>query len=187
MSDCFHDLNNQNAYAELDQTLRRLAHAPVPEGLEERVKARLVSSPRQGKLLAWPVRAWTASVKSDWLRTAAAAAIVAVVAGGGWGVAWHIARQQAGNGAEKGIVAHVQALGTGSSTQVGGISSAGAMRVPLSLNGPTVNHAVKNAVKKHPGKSAKMAAAAGQGGQATATGNSDQVKSAQVATPAAAK
>jgi len=157
MSDGWSNAKSQNPDAVLDATLRLVAQAPVPEGLEERVKARLVSAPGKGRLLTWPAR-----VQTYWLRTAAAAAIVAVVAGGGWGVYSHVVRPLENNI----IAAPIRALWTGPAVPGGGFSSAEAMRVPLSLNGPTVNHAIRNAGKKHPGKLTKNA-------QATATVKTD--------------
>jgi hypothetical protein len=52
MSDEWNNAKVQPATASLDAALRRMAHAPIPEGLEERVKARLASAPRNAKLLA---------------------------------------------------------------------------------------------------------------------------------------
>jgi hypothetical protein len=152
MSDGFTHPKIQDAFAELDQTLRLVAHAPIPEGLEARVKARLVSAPRKARLLAWPAR-----IRSDWMRTAAAAAIVAVVAGGGWGVYSHVLQPLVNND----MAVPIRALWTGPTMPGGGMSSEGAMRVPLTVNGPTVNHARKNAGKKHPSKlKSKIQAAA---------------------------
>jgi hypothetical protein len=143
MSDEWNNAKVQPATASLDAALRRMAHAPIPEGLEERVKARLASAPRNAKLLAWPLQ-----FNSDWLRTAAAAAIVVVVAGGGWGVYSRVVRPVENYA----IAAPIRALWTGPALPGGGpgggMSSAGAMRVPLTLNGTTVNHSGK----KHPSR-----------------------------------
>ena len=54
------------------------------------------------------------------------------------------------------------------------------MRVPLTVNGPLLNHAVKNAGKKHPGKPTKKTPAlAAQGGQTAATDRLDQTAAAK--------
>src|SRR5580700_10861057 len=66
-----------------EETLRLIANLPAPDGLEDRVRAVLNVMPRRSRVLAWP-RAFRA--ESGWMRGAAAAAIVFVVAGGGWGV-----------------------------------------------------------------------------------------------------
>jgi len=106
-----------------EETLRMIASLPAPAGLEDRVKAAMRSAPRRGVLIAWPLAAG-----ESWLRAAAAAAIVLTVAGGGWGVYSHIqvapvpsalAEPQSPNGA-------------------GHFSTAGAMRVPQTVEGPAV-------------------------------------------------
>jgi hypothetical protein len=110
-----------------EETLRLLAKLPAPDGLEDRVKAGLRSAPRRGMVIAWPLSSagW---VHSMGMRAAAAAAIVLAVAGGGWGVYSHIqvapvpsalVEPQLPNGA-------------------GRFSTAGAVRVPQTVEGPTV-------------------------------------------------
>ena len=74
-----------------DETLRIIAGLPAPAGLEERVHAVLRAAPRRGRVLAWPE---ALRPQSSWMRTAAAAAIVFVVAGGGWGVYMHVEQNQ---------------------------------------------------------------------------------------------
>lgn len=117
----------------LDETLRLVAHAPLPDGLADRVQARLdarsASTARRGRVLAWPV-APVSKTGSNWMRTAAAAAIVFVVAGGGWGVYSRIQPWPAAKGAVP--IPHVAAPG--------GFSNAGAMRTPQTLNGPVLTH-----------------------------------------------
>jgi len=135
--------------ASLDETLRLIAHAPVPEGLAERVQAGLDASlaagPRRGRVLAWPK---ALKPGSNWMRAAAAAAIVFVVAGGGWGVYSHVQPRPAARS--------VVPLPHGSAP--GGFSNAGAMRTPQTLNGPVLTHtgaqpqanpAVKSPAQKH--------------------------------------
>jgi hypothetical protein len=136
----------QDAYAndtgntanDVEATLRLIAGLPAPEGLEDRVNASLRtaqrSAPRKGRILAWPA---VSGPGRDWMRSAAAAAIVFVVAGGGWGIYTHV--QPA-----KGIAAPPRVA------PPAGFSSAGAMRTPNTLNGPEVKQPVT--VKPQPAK-----------------------------------
>ena len=79
-----HDpMTSESASSPAEETLRLIASLPAPEGLEERVQSALDAAPRRGRVLAWP---GTLRPESGWMRSAAAAAIVFVVAGGGWGV-----------------------------------------------------------------------------------------------------
>ena len=118
-----------------EETLRLIARLPAPEGLAERVQAGLhaaslsASSPVRARILDWPValqldHAW---MRSAWMRAAAAAAIVFVVAGGGWGIYSRVAPVPQTRGI---ALPHV--------ATPGGFSGAGAMRTPQTLNGPTV-------------------------------------------------
>ncbi len=109
-----------------EETLRLIASLPAPEDLEERVHEALRRAPHTGRVLAWPVALRPASA---WMRAAAAASIVFVVAGGGWGVYSHVER---GQSAKMIVLPHVPVSG--------GFSSAGAMRTPQTLNGPVVAH-----------------------------------------------
>lgn len=143
---------------EVDATLRLLASLPTPSGLEDRVKTALRAAPRTSKVLPWP---GTPAPSQGWLRIAAAAAIVFVVAGGGWGVYTHVQPAQATQAV---AVPHVAAPG--------GFSSAGAMRTPQTLNGPVLKHP-GTATQKHvtkPVSPDKKAAADGSG-----TGNRKHV------------
>jgi hypothetical protein len=109
---------------DVDATLRLIANLPAPEGIEDRVHARLRSAPRSARILEWPSALRT---DSAWIRSAAAAAIAFVVVGGGWGV---YSRVQPNN-----VIAmppHVAAPG--------GFSNAGAMRTPQTVNGPVLEH-----------------------------------------------
>jgi hypothetical protein len=106
-----------------EATLRLIARLPAPEGLEDRVHARLAADLRKGRILAWPT---TLKADSGWMRTAAAAAIVFVVAGGGWGIYSRIPQPPSA----KTIL--LQPRGP----VQGGFSSSGAMRTPQTLNGP---------------------------------------------------
>ncbi|MGD0731418.1 MAG: hypothetical protein ABR956_09135 [Terracidiphilus sp.] len=112
-----------------EETLRLIAHLPVPAGLEDRVHAKLLLAPRKGRILAWPV---APGLGSSWMRSAAAAAIVFVVAGGGWGIY---------SGVQQPVPSRAAALPPHVAAQ-GGFSSAGAMRTPQTLNGPVLAHPV---------------------------------------------
>jgi hypothetical protein len=118
--------------AEFESTLRLIAQLPAPDGLAERVQASLrvpsQTAPIRARILSWPTALQINFVASDWLRTAAAAAIVFVVVGGAWGVYSRIQPAQPSTA----IAAPPR---TGSQ---GGFSNAGAMRTPQTLNGPTV-------------------------------------------------
>ena len=105
-----------------DETLRMMARLPAPQGLEERIQAALQAAPASRKVLAWPVNGW----QSNGLRTAAAAVLAFVVAGGGWGVCLYV--QPALSSSAHAEPSHLAAPG--------GFSSAGAMRTPQTLNGP---------------------------------------------------
>jgi hypothetical protein len=122
-----------------EATLRLIATLPAPEGLEDRVHARLRSAqrsaPRKGRILAWPA---VSGPGRDWMRSVAAAAIVLVVAGGGWGI---YSRVQPA----RGIAAPPRVAAPA------GFSSAGAMRTPNTLNGPIAPQPAK--AKPQPAKS----------------------------------
>lgn len=132
-----------------EETLRLIASLRAPQGLEERVYAGLIAQPRRGRILNWPS---APRLSSSWMRTAAAAAIVFVVAGGGWGVYSRVQRPQPGN-----VVVMPPRVAA-----PGGFSSAGAMRTPNTLNGPVLAHPVtvplkliKSAVKAPAGAAQK--------------------------------
>ncbi len=111
-----------------EATLRLIARLPAPEGLEDRVHAGLRSAPQRGRVLAWP-----RALNGDWMRAAAAAAIVCVIAGGGWGIYSRVTPGQAG-----GI-----AVPRGS-----GFSEGGAIRRPQTLQGPVVTHPATSGTPK---------------------------------------
>ncbi len=120
-------MKNAPDNSQIDETLRLLAHAPVPAGLEDRVRAALKSAPAQGRLPAWPAAAGSGWFV-NWARAAAAAAIALVVAGGGWSVYQH-----AQSAAARVAPAPVAQPVAGS-----GFASAGAMRTPQTVKGPAV-------------------------------------------------
>ena len=122
------DFSPDSAVAETpspaEVTLRLIASLPAPEGLEDRVHAGLRSAPRSARVLAWPARF---PVSGEWVRAAAAAAIVCVVAGGGYGIYSRVSPGQPAQGfAGPRIVAP------------GGFSEGGAVRRPQTLQGPVV-------------------------------------------------
>jgi hypothetical protein len=119
---------------EAEKTLRLVASLPAPEGLAGRVQDGLRAAPR-ARLLAWP----TALVPGAWimspaLRGAAAAAIVCIVAGGGWRIYSHV---QAPAAPTARIVVMPARVGS-----QGAFSNAGAMRTPDTLAKPVLTHAV---------------------------------------------
>jgi hypothetical protein len=135
---------NSTAPSAAEETLRLIAHLPAPEGIEDRVLAGLLSRPRTGRILAWPA---LPRLESNWMRSAAAAAIVFVVAGGGWGIYSRVQQPQ---------TARVFALPPRVAAP-SGFSSAGAMRTPQTLNGPLLAHPVtaQPAQAKTPARTAK--------------------------------
>ena len=131
MSEELKDLNN---------TLQLLAQAPLPEGLNDRLKAALhkasAEAPQRGKVIAWPSAPEEATATGQpqtvgvrWMRLAAAVLIAAAVFASGWGVAWH---QESANSAVAPKAPLVRPL------PAGGFSSAGAMRTPQTIEGPVV-------------------------------------------------
>jgi hypothetical protein len=109
------------------ETLRLLAEAPVPVGMETRLLAKLREQPQPRRVLRWPLRVQLA--ESAGMRAAAAALLVALLAGGGWGIA-ALTRPAQQAGASRESVR--PALGGE------GFSTAGAMRTPQTLKGPAV-------------------------------------------------
>lgn len=77
---------------EAEVTLRLIAGLSAPRGLEDRVHAHLIAAPRKGRVFPWAAPVLR---ESGWMRSVAAAAIVCVVAGGGWGVYAHVMPGQA--------------------------------------------------------------------------------------------
>ncbi|HXS75729.1 MAG TPA: hypothetical protein VN753_06090 [Terracidiphilus sp.] len=106
-----------------EETLRLIATLPAPEELENRVKAKLQSAPHRRNVIVWPFAA-----ADSWMRAAAAAAIVVVIAGGGWGVYSHIQVAPVPS-----AVVEPQPL-----NGAGRFSTAGAMHVPQTVQGPVV-------------------------------------------------
>jgi hypothetical protein len=136
---------------EAETTLRLIASLSAPVGLEDRVlaglrAARLSAAPGRGssrtRILSWPTHR---RLESNWMRSAAAAAIVFVVVGGGWGVYSRVQPVQPAR-----VIAMPPRVAA-----PGGFSSAGAMRTPQTLNGPVVTH--KATIATQPAKDAAKA------------------------------
>ena len=113
----------------VEATLRLIAQLPAPDGLEDRVVAGLRTAPRTARILHWPAGLRPAGA---WMRGAAAAAIVFVVAGGGWGIYTRVQPTQPAR-----VIAMPPRVGAG-----GAFSNAGAMRTPQTLNGRMVTSPV---------------------------------------------
>jgi hypothetical protein len=120
-----------------EKTLRLIAKLPSPEGLVDRVQARLQTVPPASRVWGWPVvlRPSGSWMRGTVVRGAAAAAIVCVVAGGAWGIYMRVPPAAAPTAKVIVMPARV-----GSS---GGFSSAGAMRTPDTLKGPVLTHNLK--------------------------------------------
>lgn len=117
-------IRSNSGRSEAEETLRLVAALPAPAGLEERIHAALKAAPGSAKVLAWPAQG---GVLAGWMRGAAAAAIVGVVAGGGWAIYSRVPQA-----ASPKVVEMPRVTGSG------GFSSAGAMRTPQTLNAPVV-------------------------------------------------
>jgi hypothetical protein len=114
-----------------EDTLRLIAGLPAPEGLKDRVHARLRTAPPTSSLLHWPFAPlMDYRIHSPAFRTAAAAAIVCVVAGGGWQIFSHVQTAP-----EPNAIVQPARVGNG-----GGFSNAGAMRTPDTLDRPVLKH-----------------------------------------------
>jgi hypothetical protein len=140
-----------------EDTLRLIASLRAPEGLVDRVQAGLRAAPQAGRVLPWrgsirPSGGW---MHSSLARGAAAAAIVCVVAGGGWRIYSHVQPAPTAK-----VVVMPQRVGPGA----GGLTPAGAVRIPHTLDGPTLSHPVANnqpnAVDKAPASSRATSAGA---------------------------
>ena len=112
-----------------EATLRLLASLPAPEGIPDRVLARVIAglktAPPTARILHWPA---VLQPGGSFMRGAAAAAIVFVVAGGGWGIYTRIQPSQPAR-----VIVMPPRI-----PAPGGFSSAGAMRTPQTLNGPVL-------------------------------------------------
>jgi hypothetical protein len=119
-------MGGEHERREAEETLRLIASLPAPRGLEERVHRALRAAPRVSRVAAWPGLRGTGR---EWMRAAAAAAIVFVIAGGGWGVYRQVQPRQRGNRIT--VAPHATA---------GGFAGANAIRTPQTVNGPVLTH-----------------------------------------------
>jgi hypothetical protein len=150
-----------------EETLRIVAGLPAPAGLEDRVHTALREAKhrdlqrerdgaevdRRGRVLAWPT---ALKPQSSWMRTAAAAAIVFVVVGGGWGVYTRVEQNRPAK------VLMMPRVGAPS-----GFSGAGAMRTPQTIPGPVAPQTAQPRARKKPAaksapKTASQVGAIGQ-------------------------
>jgi hypothetical protein len=119
-----------------EETLRMIARLPAPEGLPERVQARLAAAPRRSFENGWPVFGRNGWMFSPVLRGCAAAAIVVLVAGGGFAI---YSRVQPTPTAK--VIEAPARIG-----KSGGFANSGAMLTPNTLNGPVLAHPAQNGV-----------------------------------------
>ena len=129
------NLSTQNddrnaATIDAERSLRLIASLPAPAGIEDRVKAGLRVVRTQSGVIGWPVSSATRAgwAQVSYMRAAAAAAIVFVVAGGGWGVYRHFGPAPAPTAA--GVQQRIEGRS--------GLSAAGAMRTPKTVEGPKI-------------------------------------------------
>ena len=152
----FADADPQHSANSGEDTLRLIASLPAPEGLADRVQAGLRNPPQAGRVLRWPspLRPLDGWMRSGMARGAAAAAIVCVVAGGGWTVYSRVSPAS---------TAKVVEMRPGVGANGGGFAPAGAKRVPETLQGPVLSHPVASppdqpAVESRPAQSPHAAA-----------------------------
>lgn len=126
--------SNSDLVRDAEATLRLIANLPAPKGIEGRVISGLRSAPPSSNVLSWPRML---PPNDNWFRSAAAAAIVCVVVGGGWGI---YSRVQSNNA--KTVIPHAG--------PVNGFSNAGAVRVPQTLPAPVVAQPLKVEPAKMP-------------------------------------
>ena len=140
--------DGRDSYGPGEDTLRLIAVLPAPEGLADRVKAGLHAAPATGRVLMWrgPLRPAAGWMYGSVVRGAAAAAIVCLVAGGGWRIYSHV--QPASGAGIVGMPSPATPAGSG-------FSNAGATRRPDTVVGPVLTHPVApapelNVVEKTP-------------------------------------
>ncbi|HET6206820.1 MAG TPA: hypothetical protein VFD98_08425 [Terracidiphilus sp.] len=131
----FSDGDPQQSADSGEDTLRLIASLPAPEGLADRVQAGLRNPPRAGRVLRWqtPLHPGDGWMRGGMVRSAAAAAIVCVVAGGGWTVYSRVLPAS---------TAKITEMRPGVGANGGGFAPAGAKRVPETLQGPVLSHPV---------------------------------------------
>jgi len=134
------DPQSRGPYGPGEDTLRLIASLPAPEGLPDRVRAGLHAAPVPRRMLFWPspLRPPGGWMYSGLVRGAAAAAIVCVVAGGGWRIYSHVLTIPAARAVL--VREPVTPMAPGGS----GFSPANARRVPETLEGPVLKHPAPN-------------------------------------------
>ncbi len=111
-----------------EETLRLVATLPAPHGLADRIQSGLHYAPRNARILFWPE---ALGPRGSFARGAAAAAIVCVVAGGGWRIYSRVPAQ-----------ASPQVIQMPHRYAPGGFGAANARHVPQTLDGPVlIQHA----------------------------------------------
>jgi hypothetical protein len=121
-----------------EETLRLIARLPAPDGLAGRVQSRLATAQHHSFVSGWGGFSRNGWLYSPVLRGCAAAAIVLVVAGGGWGI---YSRVQTAPTAK--VIEMPARVGPG-----GAFSNADAIHTPNTLNGPVLVHPAAPAQQK---------------------------------------
>ena len=129
--------------AQAEHTLRLVAQFPAPEGIENRIHAKLKAVPRGRRVLAWPGagiagRRWS---DSGFVRGVAAAVIVLLVGGGAWQVYSRV--QSTASSAVRVLPMTPRQAAPGT------FSNAGAVRSPQTLNGPVLVHPAKKKIEMY--------------------------------------
>jgi hypothetical protein len=121
-------------YGPGEDTLHLIAGLPAPEGLADRVRERLHAAPQPARILIWrgPLRPPGGWLHSALVRGFAAAAIVCVVAGGGWRICSRV---------EPGVKVEMTPVPV--SPVPKGFALTGEKHVPETLQGPVLNHSVQ--------------------------------------------
>ncbi len=129
----------REAFGPGEDTLRLIASLPAPPGLADRVHDGLHAAPQAERILMGrgPLLAPYGWMHSAMVRGAAAAAIVCVVAGGGWRIYSHVQPP----------TAKMVIMPAPGSPGAKGFSHAGATRVPDTLQGPVLTHPVAPALE----------------------------------------
>jgi len=135
-------MTSESASSPAEETLRLIASLPAPEGLERRVQSLLDAVPHRGRVLAWPQ---SFRPESGWMRSAAAAAIVFVVAGGGWGVYTRVENTHFDQNQPAKVIVMPARIPSG-------FGGAGAIRTPETLPGPKAPEPVKVSPEANPAR-----------------------------------
>ena len=134
----------QDRVRNAEETLRMIAKLPAPDGLAERVQTRLASPPPRASLFGLSGFSRNGWMFTPVLRGCAAAAIVLLVAGGGFAIYSRVQPSPGANAIE-------QPARIGNS---GSFSTGGAMRTPDTLKGPVLappaNAAQQNVIAPKP-------------------------------------